>query len=244
VKGKPRYDFKGKLSFSWPKTPLQEKLNPQHPAYDPLFALGYGLNYATNEQGPGKLAENVPGVAKEEAEIRFYVGGQLLQPWLISFKDQGRGTQLLSGEIGVLPAEDVTVRLSDKDAHNDAATMSWQGAQLARMALDQGGRSIDLSQYLQQGALSFDLKVSKPLSDALELVIGCGTDCERRTALNQKADSKWQTVVVKVSCFAKPGDTLEGITNPFALESKGSGEVSVANVRWIKSGKADTECPN
>ncbi|WP_298328770.1 glycoside hydrolase family 3 protein, partial [Asticcacaulis sp.] len=44
--GKARNDFKGKLSFSWPKFANQQPLNLNTPGYDPLFAYGYGLTYA------------------------------------------------------------------------------------------------------------------------------------------------------------------------------------------------------
>jgi beta-glucosidase len=43
--GKPRFDFSGRLPYSWPKTPAQAVLNEGDAAYDPLFALGYGLDY-------------------------------------------------------------------------------------------------------------------------------------------------------------------------------------------------------
>jgi beta-glucosidase len=44
--GSPRFDFSGKLSFSWPKTPDQAEVNVGDADYDPLFAYGYGWSYA------------------------------------------------------------------------------------------------------------------------------------------------------------------------------------------------------
>jgi len=52
--GKPQYDFRGRLSFSWPRAPDQAPLHVPRPnaplaekqAYDPLFPFGYGLDYA------------------------------------------------------------------------------------------------------------------------------------------------------------------------------------------------------
>jgi beta-glucosidase len=44
--GAMRHDFRGRLSFSWPKRPEQTVLNVGDPAYDPLFPFGYGLTYA------------------------------------------------------------------------------------------------------------------------------------------------------------------------------------------------------
>jgi beta-glucosidase len=43
--GRVNYDFVGKLSFSWPRTPSQSALNRNDPNYDPLFPYGFGLRY-------------------------------------------------------------------------------------------------------------------------------------------------------------------------------------------------------
>jgi beta-glucosidase len=44
--GEVNHDFKGKLSFSWPKYVHQDVLNVGDEDYDPLFPYGYGLTYA------------------------------------------------------------------------------------------------------------------------------------------------------------------------------------------------------
>ncbi|MDB5467511.1 MAG: celD [Phenylobacterium sp.] len=45
ARGRPRHDFTGRLSYAWPKFPIQTRLNRDEPGYDPLFAYGYGLSY-------------------------------------------------------------------------------------------------------------------------------------------------------------------------------------------------------
>lgn len=54
--GEIHYDFKGKLSFSWPKYVDQNTLNAGDEDYDPLFPLGYGLTYADVSQVPDNLS--------------------------------------------------------------------------------------------------------------------------------------------------------------------------------------------
>ena len=49
--GKPRHDFGGRLSFSWPRTAAQLQLNKGDADYEPLFPLGYGLTYAQAGDG-------------------------------------------------------------------------------------------------------------------------------------------------------------------------------------------------
>ena len=43
--GKPRYQFTGRLSFSWPRDAAQVRLNRDDDIYFPLFPVGYGLRY-------------------------------------------------------------------------------------------------------------------------------------------------------------------------------------------------------
>jgi beta-glucosidase len=46
--GDVHHDFKGKLSFSWPKSVDQEVLNVGMENYEPLFEYGFGLTYSDN----------------------------------------------------------------------------------------------------------------------------------------------------------------------------------------------------
>ena len=48
--GKPRHNFRGKLSFSWPSSPTQTPLNIGDADYHPRFAYGFGLSYRNGWQ--------------------------------------------------------------------------------------------------------------------------------------------------------------------------------------------------
>lgn len=54
--GKVNHDFKGKLSFSWPKRSGQPDLNRNDARYDPLFAYGFGLTYRDKD----RLGDDLP----------------------------------------------------------------------------------------------------------------------------------------------------------------------------------------
>ncbi len=60
--GSMPYDFRGRLSFSWPRAPDQTPLNADTEPYFPLFALGYGLDYA-HPQNIGQLPETPVAVS-------------------------------------------------------------------------------------------------------------------------------------------------------------------------------------
>lgn len=57
--GSVAYDFRGTLSFSWPRAPDQTPLNVGTEPYFPLFAYGYGLTYET-PRNIGLLPEAPP----------------------------------------------------------------------------------------------------------------------------------------------------------------------------------------
>lgn len=50
--GEVNHDFRGKLSFSWPKYANQTVVNVGTEDYDPLFAYGFGLTYANSRNLP------------------------------------------------------------------------------------------------------------------------------------------------------------------------------------------------
>jgi len=52
AEGRVRYDFRGRLSFSWPSSPRPPAVDGQ-PGEPPLFPLGYGLRY----RDPGDLRQ-------------------------------------------------------------------------------------------------------------------------------------------------------------------------------------------
>lgn len=66
--GEINYDFKGKLSFSWPKSNTQFLLNHNDDDYDPLFAYGFGLTYSETDPLPDNLSEE-PAIQSETDKV-------------------------------------------------------------------------------------------------------------------------------------------------------------------------------
>jgi beta-glucosidase len=55
--GSVRYNFSGKLSYSWPRTPQDTNVNRGDASYSPLFPYGFGLTYeGSGAQSPTALA--------------------------------------------------------------------------------------------------------------------------------------------------------------------------------------------
>ncbi|MDG1494491.1 MAG: carbohydrate-binding protein, partial [Porticoccaceae bacterium] len=73
--GEINYDFKGKLSFSWPKRAEQTVINRNDSNYDPLFAYGFGLTYQDSDTLGDDLDTADSGTG--EVEILFSVPGTI-----------------------------------------------------------------------------------------------------------------------------------------------------------------------
>jgi beta-glucosidase len=83
------HDFRGRLSFSWPKRVDQVVLNRGDADYDPLFAYGYGLSYLDRIDLP-ELSEEGAATAAASADVFFAAGP--VAPWQVV--TGGAGSQI------------------------------------------------------------------------------------------------------------------------------------------------------
>ncbi|SFU53354.1 GDSL-type esterase/lipase family protein [Pseudoduganella namucuonensis] len=162
--------------------------------------------------------------------------------------------QVLNGASAAAPkppganAQDnnVAVRVSGKDGADDALTLQWSNAWYASMRFE--GAPQDLRPYIPSGVLAFDLNVKDLSKGGLAIKVGCGKDCERQVPYMLPARAMegqgWRRVVLSMSCFVHEGDDFSAVTQPFALQAGGAGEVSVANVGFQASGTPNASCPD
>ena len=94
--GAVRHDFRGKLSFSWPKLATQVVLNRGDAGYDPLFPFGFGLTYKDRVELP-QVAVDTRGVFRGNV---FFTAGPA-EPWKLHI-DKGIEQQEEAGGRRVL----------------------------------------------------------------------------------------------------------------------------------------------
>ncbi len=245
----PRYDFKGSLSFSWPKAPLQDVLNPHHPGYDPLFKLGYGLSYAAPGVSLAVLPEDIEGVAKADVDSFPIYAGRPQAPWQIWVSDE-QSTILLSGAYASLPSQAAVLTTTDMNVQEDALKATWAGQKMATMFIEADGpeTTYDFSGILEaEGTIRFDVNVERLMSGKMNLQMACGENCMRTVDItsrfNQLVGKGWQPIALKLRCLAEDGDTLEAITRPFALSTESTAVISVANIEVSKQQDTTHQCP-
>jgi len=222
--GKPRRDFSGRLSFSWPKTAGQFNLNFGMANYDPLFAYDYGLSYA-RPGAVGMLSEEA-GVDASMANVSTYFArGQTPLPYKF----------VSDGEI-------VRKVVEGPAQQEGAAQLSWpNGPATARI----GGGQIDLTREAN-GDLSLQIsyRVDVAPKGPVQLLMegGTNTGAINATSLFTGQTGTWRTVKIFLKCYQAAGIDLRSVTAPFVVQASGPFSFSIADVRIVSDPNASI-CP-
>ncbi len=220
--GKARYDFSGRLSYSWPKSAAQFRLNPGESPYDPLFALGYGLDYAHATELP-RLSEE-SGVATTVWNIdRYFVSGQTPAPWAFA----------------ISPADGVAMRAVDAGGVQKAGReLRWAGKGSATLAIS--GAAVDLTRQANaELSLQLEYRLDEAPSAPVELLMSCEPACNEAVPLDlgsqwtAAAGGDWHTLKVRLGCFRDAAVNLGAVSAPFAIRTIGRLGLTLRSVRLV-----------
>ncbi|MDE2050609.1 MAG: exo 1,3/1,4-beta-D-glucan glucohydrolase [Gammaproteobacteria bacterium] len=235
--GAVRYDFRGTLSFSWPRTPLQ--FGTDTPG-QPLFPLGYGLRDASNGNLP-KLPEasGLPSAAMVNNSV-FFASGIAGSGWHWAVADDAGATPVPHG-IGASDSRRLVLTAIDKVKQEDSRQLRWRGTGQATAQIT-GATAIDLTRQTNgQLALGFDYRVDEAPSAAVTVGIGCGASCSGTVpitaALRAAPRGQWRHLDIPLACFAAAGASMSRVRTPFALQTAGKLTLGISNIR-LESGTA------
>ena len=238
--GKPRHDFTGRLSFSWPKDATGTPLNVGQPGYDPQFAYGYGLGYAAPGQ-VGALSED-SGVSGETSNIdRYFVDGRHVAPWALMLNDAGGQTKPGAAKTASSPRGVVSVRPVDDLGQESAQQFVFTGAGQASAQI--WGLPVDLTRQTNgELALGFRYRVDAAPQGPVSLAVGEGaldaTELFRSAPANQ-----WREIKIRLSCFRDAGADVSKVETPFQLGAAAPFTVSISEVR-LSANQNDAVCLN
>ena len=246
--GGVQHDFKGKLSFSWPRTAVQYANNVGQEGYDPLFAFGHGLTYA--DKGDLAALPEDSGIEGEQAASGVYFDKG--KPAL------GLAMQLSNARQAGMPATTVPVALADGSlaltavdhrAQEDARRLTWSGSAPARWLLV-SGTPLDMTRE-SNGDVQLQLTVRREsaVSAPVWLGLGCGDDCGGRIDLRKTLEAipqgEWKVVGVPLKCFATAGADVAKLVQVPVLESGAALRISVSRIALgaLNEAEATVACP-
>jgi beta-glucosidase len=243
--GKARNDFKGKLSFSWPKTADQQPLNVGQPNYDPLFAYGYGLTYA-DKTTLTKLPEDsgLKNVAVVNTDD-YFVAGKIKAPWKLSLSDD-KGA--VAGDEGTFasPQGFVTQSVVDVGKQEAGRALVFNGKGAGKVSI--AGEPVDLSrQATGELTVAFTYRLDAAVAGPVWMSLG------RDAFIQQKIDispaikvtplGEWKTLKITLNCFKAVGVDMKQVGVPFALASDQPLSISYSEIKLASNDTGDAWCP-
>lgn len=237
--GNIQHDFKGKLSFSWPKNVCDAAINAGDADYEPLFPYGYGLTYQSQPSQWQALQESTA-----DWPYGCRLGSTLPPAETITFSaDEGWRFYLekLTLDKRVVKAGgtsgfgSVSARLDPN--RNMGVEVRWDGSLNGRLILRNGRKQFDLlAAYAHKGALVFDIHINRKPSQKVEAVLYSGplggSAVDISAALQNLPQDQWQEISVDLQCFANDRTDFSKVDGPFGLQTAGSFAASIANIRY------------
>lgn len=221
--GGVRYDFHGKLSYSWPKRADQSPLNVGDKRYDPLFAFGYGLKYGQKGDLPQLTEERPKGGGLPEGVL--FGRGVVPQGWSMAFE----------------PASGGAIKGVDRRAQEDSRQITWNGGGPATVAIH-ANPPLDLSRETTgQLSLVVDYRVDSPPTAPVTIAMAA-TPVPISGALRASPVGQWQTLTLPLGCFAKSGDEMKTLTTPLAIATSGRLTLTVSDVRVLSATVPQDKC--
>ncbi len=243
--GKTQHDFKGKLSFSWPKRADQYELNVGQKDYDPLFAFGYGLTYgddgnldALSEYAgidPNTTAANVffaNGVAGTDFTLRL-VGAN------------GNGTDVVHSSSA---SADGTLSIApiNYGVQEGARQFTWTGNATAEIVAD---APIDLGRETNGDLLLIaTLRVDAPPGGEVTLSAGArdagdAPGIALSSALAALPKGEWVRFAVPLKCLRTAGANVTALDVPFRIRSGAGLQLALAKVEAGTDFDHRLDCP-
>jgi len=242
---KPRHDFTGTLSFSWPKTAEGEPLNVGQPGYDPQFAYGYGLSYAA-PASVGLLSEE-SGITGSASNVdRYFADGRFIAPWSLMLRDAGGEFRLGEERAGRSPRGAVSIAPTDGAGQESARTLTFTGTGDVATQAVIAGAPIDLVRQANgEMGLTFRYRVEAPADG--KVMLGMGGDRDQglvdiTSILAAAPRGEWRQMKVRLSCLRDAGADMSAVSQPFVLTAEGPLSLAVESIR-LEANEADAVCP-
>lgn len=226
--GEPNYDFTGRLSFDWPKAPINVSDN-NAPVNDVLFEYGYGLSYSDSVQPWVALVEEAVGLEAASDVVVFNRG--MRGEWQLSLTD-AKGVVPVNAAVVESLSGSVKVATTDIDVQEDGLLFTWQGAGGMQMA---AAASQDLSATVGS-SLQFAVTLPEGGPDLFELSMACAQGCEGELDIAKHLagleKNNWHIVAIDLACFASDLSAVDAVVD---VNASGSFQLTLQDVRIAKT---------
>ena len=243
--GQPQHDFKGKLSFSWPRRADQYLNNYGQEGYDPLFAFGFGLTYADN----GDLAPlpEDPGVDPDVgAGNTWFERGVPAAGFTLHLLGTDGGEADVVQPAASTPDGALEMSAINHEVQEGARLFAWSGPATVQVA---SGEPLDLTRETNGDVpVVLTLRVDAlPDDGKATLGAGCGEGCSGQVdigeALAGLPRGEWTRLAVPLKCLRLHGADTGRLDVPFRLQAGAGAKIALARVAASTESDHQVSCP-
>lgn len=237
--GQIQHNFKGKLSFSWPKT-ANQLVNRFDQHNEPLLPYGFGLRFGDENVLSDNLNEQTTKISADQSHVNLF-NGQVSKLWQLNLID-GDNEKVINSNTASLAH--VSYRTIDRNVQEDAFSLISKKARLAGISMtSSNGFREDLTAAHEAGNyLVISMKLNSSSMEMANVQLSCESigdmkgSCSGSVAiesvLNQLPVDTWQNIAVPLACFAQQGVKFSQIVSPFALFVAGNSSVSISDIQY------------
>ena len=258
-KGAKAYDFRGTLTYSWPKAVCQTALNVGDADYAPLFAYGYGLK-AGQRSRLGQLDTTYPAGGCS-ASATYPLSGQADRASFPLRLHGGGESKPLGADLNAaVSVPGATASVVQLKTQQDARLVAWTGAATYEA---HGSRALALPRAASdRGVLRFDTMVQAAPTGKVTLGMlcsggggsgggsgigsgsssACGQPLDATRLFARLAGKGRQVVKIPLACFTARGVDMARVDTPFSVSSNAGFAAAFGNIDVLggAAGDADT----
>ncbi|MDG3086030.1 glycoside hydrolase family 3 C-terminal domain-containing protein [Vibrio hannami] len=259
--GNKRFDFEGRLSYSWPNKKRSATVNriPEHiknyvlPGHEqdpdgehaPLFPYGYGLNYTSNKQCEDldNLLLDVDDLTGKQAAAfatHMYGINATIGDYQLKVADSEHLMGVDVSRNNSLMIDTIETKPFNYQQQQDAVEISFNGEGVLYVQPSDGSVD-DLSHYdNENGYIAFDANVSVQPSSPVFICLQRASEIRGMSELPKvditsqltTSDKGFITVKVPTSTLKEVGVDFRYLDTQFVLYTQGELKTVVANIRW------------
>ena len=223
------YDFKGKLSFSWPSSAIVSEKK------EALFNLGYGLTYKSNDQIT-LLSEN-SGLTTSGIPSKgiYFSKGIPIFPWDLWLVSGELVKQIISFPMSV---GNLIISKTDHLTQEDALRINWRqvdGTKYQSANEDNYFRisSTEPDDITRQSNGAMKLAFyAKSFRDSTEIIrIGqCDNQSDCNKTLELKISGDWKEYFINLKDFENLGIEMSNITSVFLVKAIAGTDIGISDI--------------
>ena len=228
---KVNYDFKGKLSYSWPRY-ADQNLNFKDANYKPLFQYGYGLTYSSNEN---ILAVEETSIVDEVDEITLFVGSAYSPG--VEFVQEGNSVEQIQSDIYTSKLQNISLYKFDYKKQDDAKNLKFFKSDNYNAWGILADSTLDVD-YMENPNYEIELKVNRYGKLPIYFGATCagngyelcrGTIDVTQLFKNSKL-TEWSKIKIPLSCLTSAGLDSSNIDIRMLLLTNGNWDIDMHSI--------------